>query len=61
MILQNINSPSKSLAILTLILEMIQNPKNIIPEDSDPEWVRGGQSSRLIVKDLETSKHCVGK
>ena len=42
-------------------IKMIQNPKNIIPEDSDPEWVRGGQSSRLIVKDLETSKHCVGK
>ena len=34
-------------------IKMIQDPKHLIPEDSDPNWVRGGQSSRLIVKDSE--------
>ena len=38
-------------------IKMIQNSQNIIPEDSDPKWVRGGQSSRLIVKDAETVGH----
>lgn len=42
-------------------IKMIQDPKNIIPEDSDPKWVRGGRSSRLIVKDAETSDRCGAK
>ena len=39
-------------------IRLMQNPKNIIPEDSDPTWVRGGVSSRLVVKDSEISDRC---
>ena len=39
-------------------IKMYQDPKNIIPEDSDSNWVRGGRSSRLIVKDSEISERC---
>lgn len=36
----------------------IQNNKNLIPEDSKKDWVRGGMSSRNIVKDIDYLSRC---
>lgn len=40
------------------IRQEIQNTKNIIQEDSDRSWVRGGQSSRQIIRDKDYLKQC---
>ena len=39
-------------------IKKMQHPKSLIPEDSDPQWVRGGRSSRLLVKDNEIAQRC---
>ena len=39
-------------------VKSMQDPNHIIPEDSDSDWVRGGQSSRLIVKDKDYENRC---
>ena len=39
-------------------IKQMQNPIHLIPEDTDSNWKRGGQSSRLIVKDADYSKRC---
>tara|TARA_B100000524_G_scaffold347769_1_gene250462 strand:- start:917 stop:1543 length:627 start_codon:yes stop_codon:yes gene_type:complete len=36
----------------------IQNPKYIIPEDSDKFWVRGGQPSRQVIRNSDYLKKC---
>tara|TARA_B110000208_G_scaffold192046_1_gene262197 strand:+ start:18108 stop:18701 length:594 start_codon:yes stop_codon:yes gene_type:complete len=36
--------------LISHIKENIQNPKNIIPEDSDKNWVRGGIPSRDLIR-----------
>jgi|UniRef100_A0A6C0LXE4 hypothetical protein len=36
----------------------IQNTKNIIPEDTDNNWVRGGQPSRQIIRNKDYLKNC---
>jgi len=43
---------------LSCIRENIQNPKNIIPENSDPSWVRGGQPSRQIIRNKDYLHKC---
>lgn len=43
---------------LPCIKREIQNPKNIIPEDSDSFWVRGGQPSRQIIRNKDYLKKC---
>ena len=35
------------------IRENIQNPKHIIPEDSNNDWVRGGQPSRQVIRNAD--------
>lgn len=40
------------------IKQEIQNTKNIIPEDSDSHWVRGGQPSRQIIRNKDYLKKC---
>jgi len=36
----------------------IQNPNNIIPENSDPSWLRGGQPSRQIIRNKDYLNKC---
>ena len=43
---------------LACIRENIQNPKNIIPENSDSSWVRGGQPSRQIIRNKDYLNKC---
>ena len=40
------------------IRNTIQNPKNIIPEDNDKTWVRGGQPSRQVIRNKNYLKKC---
>jgi hypothetical protein len=37
--------------MLESIAQTIQNPQHIIPEDAKDGWVRGGMSSRNMVRD----------
>jgi hypothetical protein len=43
---------------LPCIRANIQNPRNIIPEDTDKTWVRGGQPSRQIIRNKNYLKKC---
>lgn len=36
----------------------VQNTRNIIPEDSSRDWIRGGISTRNIVKDIDYFSKC---
>jgi hypothetical protein len=36
----------------------VQRPKNIIPEDSDINWIRGGQPSRQIIRNKDYLTKC---
>ena len=36
----------------------VQNPKNIIPEDSMESWIRGGIPSRQIARNIDYLKRC---
>lgn len=38
-------------------IKEVQNPNHIIPENSDINWKRGGQSSRLIMRDIDEKKN----
>ena len=40
------------------IRENVQNPNNIIPENSDPAWLRGGQPSRQIIRNKDYLNKC---
>lgn len=31
--------------------QFVQNPRNLVEESADPNWIRGGAHSRLIVRD----------
>ena len=39
----------------------VQDPKNIIPEDSMESWIRGGIPSRQIARNIDYLKRCNGK
>jgi len=39
-------------------IQQIQNSKNIIQEDTDVNWVRGGAASRLLIRDESYLKRC---
>jgi hypothetical protein len=43
---------------LNCIKATVQNPKHLIPEDSDETWVRGGQPSRQIIRNKNYLKKC---
>lgn len=43
---------------LPCIQSTIQNPKYIIPEDSDNSWIRGGQPSRQIIRNTDYLNKC---
>ena len=43
---------------LPCVRQSVQNPKNLIPEDSDRTWVRGGQPSRQIIRNKNYLKKC---
>ena len=43
------------------LAEQVQNPYNIIPEDNDNKWIRGGISTRNIVKDIDYLRRCGNK
>lgn len=43
---------------LPCIRDQIQNPQNIIPENSDPTWLRGGQPSRQIIRNKDYLNKC---
>ena len=43
---------------LPCIRNNIQNPNNIIPENSDPSWLRGGQPSRQIIRNKDYLNKC---
>ena len=43
---------------LPCIRQEIQNPRNIIPEDTDKTWVRGGQPSRQIIRNKNYLQKC---
>ena len=43
---------------LPCIRQNIQNPRNLIPEDTDRAWVRGGQPSRQIIRNKNYLKKC---
>ena len=43
---------------LPCIRNNVQNPNNIIPENSDPSWLRGGQPSRQIIRNKDYLKKC---
>lgn len=43
---------------LPCIRQNVQNPKNIIPEDSETSWIRGGQPSRQIIRNKDYLKKC---
>lgn len=43
---------------LSCIRDNIQNPRHLIPEDSDQSWVRGGQPSRQIIRNKDYLKKC---
>ena len=36
----------------------VQNTKHIIPEDSSDSWVRGGLSSRAMVRNFDYIQRC---
>jgi hypothetical protein len=38
---------------LPCLRENIQNPQHLIPEDTDPAWVRGGQGSRQVIRNID--------
>lgn len=40
------------------IRDNIQNPKHIIPEDSNADWVRGGQPSRQVIRNADYLNRC---
>lgn len=40
------------------IKENIQNPINIIPEENNLSWIRGGQPSRQVIRDKDYLKKC---
>lgn len=40
------------------IRESVQNPKHIVPEDTDVNWIRGGQPSRQIIRNKDYLKKC---
>ena len=44
-------SINNSIPLLSHIKNNIQNPKNIIPEDTDKNWVRGGIPSRDLIRE----------
>lgn len=39
----------------------VQDPKHIIPEDSEKSWVRGGLPSRQIVRNMDYMRRCQQK
>tara|TARA_B110000208_G_scaffold113497_1_gene139655 strand:+ start:278 stop:835 length:558 start_codon:yes stop_codon:yes gene_type:complete len=39
-------------------IKAVQDPNHIIPENSDHTWKRGGQSSRLIMRDADYENRC---
>lgn len=43
---------------LDIIKNNIQNTKNIIPEDNNKTWVRGGMDTRNIVRDSNKEDRC---
>ena len=43
---------------LPCVRQSVQNPKNLIPEDTDRTWVRGGQPSRQIIRNKNYLKKC---
>lgn len=43
---------------IPVIQENIQNPVHIIPEDTDSQWIRGGQPSRQIIRNMDYLAHC---
>ena len=40
------------------IKDNIQNPLNIIPEDSQKDWIRGGQPSRALIRNADYLNRC---
>ena len=42
---------NNSIPLISHIKNNIQNPKNIIPEDTDKNWVRGGIPSRDLIRE----------
>ena len=44
--------------LLDILEENIQKPENLIQEDNDKKWIRGGIPSRQIVKDIDYLQRC---
>ena len=43
---------------IPFIEENVQNPIHIIPEDNDTKWLRGGQPSRQVIRNLDYLERC---
>ena len=39
--------------MISRLKENIQNPDYLIPENSDINWVRGGQSTRQMMRNMD--------
>lgn len=44
--------------LIDSVEENIQKPENLIQEDNDKRWIRGGIPSRQIVKDIDYLQRC---
>lgn len=44
---------------ISYIKNNIQNPDNLIQENSDSKWVRGGNPTRQIIKNIDYYKKCI--
>ena len=44
--------------LIDIVEENVQKPENLIQEDNDKKWIRGGIPSRQIVKDIDYLQRC---
>lgn len=44
--------------LIPCIRDTIQEPVHLIPTDSDPSWIRGGQPSRQLIRNLDYLTRC---
>ena len=56
--LSGITIPQQFTPLIDHLSYNVQNPNHIVQEAVDPSWIRGGNPTQLIIRDLDYSSRC---
>jgi hypothetical protein len=57
-VLSGVSIPHQFTPLIDHLSENVQNPVHLVEEAAEPGWIRGGNPSRLVVRDADYAARC---